>query len=74
MLRAGVIEPAQSERASPVVLVPKPDGSLRFRIDYRRVKAINERDTYPLPSIGECVDSLGDASVFTTLDCNSGSW
>ena len=74
MLRAGVIEPAQSEWASPVVLVPKPDGSLRFCIDYRRVNAITVRDTYPLPRMDECIDSLGDASVFTTLDCNSGYW
>jgi Reverse transcriptase (RNA-dependent DNA polymerase) len=22
----------------------------------------------------ECIDSLGDAAVFTTLDCNSGYW
>ncbi len=22
----------------------------------------------------ECMDSLGDATVFTTLDCNSGYW
>ncbi len=22
----------------------------------------------------ECIDSLGDATVFTTLDCNSGYW
>ena len=22
----------------------------------------------------ECIDSLGDGTVFTTLDCNSGYW
>ena len=30
------------------------------------------RDSYPLPRMDECIDSLGDATVFTTLDCNSG--
>jgi hypothetical protein len=29
-------------------------------------------DTYPLPRMDECIDSLGDAIVFTALDCNSG--
>lgn len=37
MRQAGVIEPANSESASPVVLVPKPDGTPRFNVDDRKV-------------------------------------
>lgn len=74
MLQAGVIEPSMAEWASPVVLVPKPDGSKRFCIDYRRLNAITIRDSYPIPRMDECIDSLGEASVFTTLDANSGYW
>ena len=31
-------------------------------------------DAYPLPRIDDCLDSLGDAKIFTTLDCNAGYW
>jgi hypothetical protein len=72
MLRAGVIEPATSEWASPVVLVPKPDWSMRFCIDYRRLNTVTVRESYPLPRMDECIDSLWDARVFSMLDCNSG--
>ena len=74
MLHKGVISPVQSEWASPVVIVPKSDGSLRFCVDYRKLNAMTVRDTYPLPRMDECIDSLGDAKIFSTLDCNSGYW
>ena len=74
MLANGVITRSKSEWASPVVLIHKLDGSLRFCVDYRRLNTLTVRDTYPIPGMDECLDSLGEANVFTTLDCNSGYW
>lgn len=74
MLQEGVIEPSQAESASPGVLIPKQDGSLRFCVDYLRLNSLKVRDSYPIPRMDECFDSLGDFQVVSTLDCNSGYW
>ena len=74
MRSMGVIEPSTGEWASPVVMVPKPDGSVRFCIDYRKLNLMTVKDAYPIPRMDECIDSLGDARVFSTLDCNAGYW
>jgi len=73
-LAADVIESTSFEWGFPVVLVPKKDGTLRFCVDYRLLNALSKRDSYPLPRMDECIDCLGEAKVFSTLDCNAGYW
>ena len=70
-LVADVIEPTSSEWGFPVVLVFKKNGTLRFFMDHRLLNAVSKRDSYPLPRMDECIDSLGEAKVFSTLDCNA---
>jgi len=72
MLEVDVIEPTSSEWGFSVVLVPKKDGSLRFRVDYRPLNVVTKREAYPLPRMDECIDSLGEATIFSTLDFNAG--
>ena len=74
MLKARVTEPASTEWASPVVLIPKKDGSHRFCVDYRRLNSKTAANSYQLPRMDDCIDSLGDAAVFTTVAYGSVSY
>jgi len=74
MLQSGVIEPSCSPWLSPVVLVKKKDGSLRFCVDYRGLNAVTKKDTYPLPRIDALIDELGPTDTFTTLDARAAYW
>ena len=74
MQSRGVIQPSSSPWASPVVLVRKKDGSLRFCIDYRHLNLVTKPDVFPLPRMDDLLDQLGQSKFFSTLDLASGYW
>ncbi len=65
------IEESHSYWASPIVLVPKTDGSVRFCVDYRKVNAVSKFNAYPMPRVDEL---LGTARFYSTLDLTKGYW
>jgi hypothetical protein len=68
MLDAGVIVPSKSAWASPIVSVPKADGTLRFCTDFRRLNKVIKSDVFPLPLIDVELDKCGGCKYFSTLD------
>ena len=77
LLENGLIEPSTSEWRSPVVMLKKPgDAGYRFAIDYRKVNAVSEKTSFPLPRLDDVWDAIGEAKAtyFTVLDMASGFW
>ena len=74
MERIGVIRPSTSEWASPLIVVPKKDGSLRLCVDFRKLNEVSEFDAYPMPRVDEILDRLGQANYISSIDRTKGYW
>ena len=76
LLQHGFIEPSTSEWTSPVVMVKKKDGSLRFAVDYRQLNAVTQPMNFPLPRLEDIWDAIGEseAKIWSVIDLTSSFW
>ncbi len=74
LLKQQVVEPTTSPWNSPVLLVPKKDGTWRFAIDYRRINAVTLMDPTAVPHAQQSLAQLGGNCFFTSCDLLSAFW
>ena len=67
-IQQGIIEPANSPWASPLVPVKKKDGRTRWVTDLRLLNDVTIKDAYPLTNIHENLQKLKGAKIFTSID------
>ncbi len=71
----GVVERVlASPYNSPVMCVPKKDGTWRPVIDYRRINSITIKEQWPIPRAEDAFDALNKANFMSVIDCTSGYW
>jgi len=71
-LTKSYIQASTSPAGAPILFVKKRDGSLRLCVDYRGLNKITIKNRHPLPLIGESLDRLRSATVFSKLDLRAG--
>ena len=67
-LAKGWIRESSSPAGALILFAPKKDGELRLCVDYRGLNKITKKNRYPLSLIGEILDRLSKAKLYTKLD------
>lgn len=61
----GIIEESHSPWRSPMVIVSKPNGTIRLCIDYRKVNVVSTFDVFPMPHVEDMLKRVGQAQFIT---------
>ena len=72
LLDLKVIRPSSSPWSSCIVVVRKANGEIRLCLDVRAVNARSKHDSYPLPRVDTCLESMHGSKFFSSLDLANG--
>lgn len=72
--KEGILKRSKSPWCSEYVIVKKKAGDCRFCVVFRRLNNITKKDSYPLPDVQECLETLCGNKYFSNLDFASGYW
>lgn len=67
-LDSGIIRKSTSEWASPLVVVPKKDGSHRICVDFRYINQFIIPIVFPLPRISDLLHKMQNSKFFSKID------
>ena len=68
------IEPLISPYSSPIVLVPKKDGWVRFCIDFGKLNKVTEFYAEPMPNMKEVINRMSGQRFHSQMDLCKGYW
>ena len=68
----GIIVKSKGPWSSPIVPVPKPDGTIRICVDYRKLNSITIKDPYYMVTLEEILDRVGNSGVMSKIDLSKG--
>ena len=74
MVEAGIAEKSTSPYASPIVIVPKKDNTIRLCVDYRQLNNVTIFDPQPMPKLEDIINKLGKAQYISKIDLTKGFW
>lgn len=72
MLKLEIIEPFESPFCSPIVIVPKKDGTNRFCIDFRLLNRQTIFDSEQIPDADEMYATFARQKYFSKIDLSKG--
>ena len=74
MLEMGIIEPSDSPYNSPIVIVKKKDGTMRYCQDMRQLNKITRFDCESIPDIDAIYTKCAKDKYFSKIDFCKGYW